>query len=72
MVESTVSQIERRVHRLRDFAERAQFADRTAKLVGALAQLGKQPRILDGDDGLGGEVLDQRDLLVSKWTNFLA
>ena len=31
-------QIERRVHRLRHFAERAQLADRAAKLIGALAQ----------------------------------
>ena len=65
-------EIERRVHRLRDFAERAQFADRAAKLVGALAQFAEQPRILDGDDGLRGEVGDQRDLLVGKRTDFLA
>ena len=32
-------EIERRVHRLRHFAERAQLADRAAKLIGALAQL---------------------------------
>ena len=29
-------------------------------------------RVLDGDDRLGGEVLDQLDLLVGKRTNFLA
>ena len=65
-------QIERRVHRLRDLAERTQFADRAAKLVGALAQFVEQPRILDGDDGLAGEARDQRDLLVGKGTDFLA
>ena len=49
-------EIERRVHRLGHLAERAQLVDRAAKLIGALAQLVQQPRILDGDDGLGGEV----------------
>ena len=29
------------------------------------AQLVEQPRVLDGDDGLGGEVLHQLDLLVA-------
>ena len=65
-------EIERRVHRLGHFAERAQLTDRAAKLIGALAQLVQQARVLDGDDGLGGEVRDQRDLLVGKGTNFLA
>ena len=37
-----------------------------------LAQLVQQPRILDGDDGLGGEVLHQLDLLVGEWPDFLA
>ena len=50
-------EIERRVHRLRHFAERAQFPDRAAKLVGALAQLVQQSRVLDGDDGLAAKVL---------------
>jgi hypothetical protein len=40
---------------LRHFAECPQFADRAAKLIGALAQFAEQPRILDSDDGLGGE-----------------
>ena len=34
--------------------------------VRALAQFAEQPRVLDGDDGLGGEVLHQLDLLVGK------
>ena len=59
-------EIERRVHRLRHFAERAQFADRAAKLIGALAQFVQQPRVLDRDDRLVGEVLDQLDLLVGE------
>ena len=33
---------------------------------GALAQFVQQPRVLDGDDGLGGEVLYQCDLLSVK------
>ena len=36
------------------------------------AQLVEQSRVLDGDDGLGGEVRDQRDLLFGEGTNFLA
>ena len=35
------------------------------------SQFVQQPRILDGDDSLGGEVRDQLDLLLGKWTNFL-
>ena len=36
------------------------------------AQLVEQPRVLDGDDGLGGEVAHQLDLLVGEWTHLLA
>ena len=36
------------------------------------AQLVEQTRILDGDDGLRGEVLDQLDLLVGERADFLA
>jgi hypothetical protein len=32
----------------------------------AIAQLVEQRRILDGDDGLGGEALQHLDLLVAK------
>src|SRR5262249_43098466 len=35
-------------------------------------QFAQQPRVLNGNDGLGGEVLYERDLLVSKRPNFLA
>ena len=41
------------------------------EIVGTLAQLVEQPRVLDGDDGLGGEVLDQLDLLVGEWAHLL-
>ena len=36
-----------------------------------MAQFVEQPRVLDGDDGLRGEVRDQRDLLVGERLNFL-
>ena len=35
------------------------------------AQLVEQARVLDRDDGLGGEVLDQLDLLVGERPDFL-
>ena len=34
------------------------------------AQLVEQAGVLDGDDGLGGEVLDQLDLLVGERAHF--
>src|SRR6516162_11720322 len=40
-------------------------------LLKRLTQLAEQPRVLNGDDGLRCEVRHQRDLLLSKWTNFL-
>ena len=42
------------------------------EIVGALAQLAEQPRILDGDHGLGGEVLQQVDLSIVKWPHLLS
>ena len=36
------------------------------------AQLVEQPRVLDGDDGLGGKVRHQLDLLVGEWLHLLA
>ena len=33
------------------------------------AQFVEQPRVLDGDDGLVGEVLQQLDLLVGEWSD---
>ena len=50
-------EIERRVDRLRDLAQRLQLADRAGQIVGAGAQFVEQADVLDGDDGLGGEVL---------------
>ena len=45
---------------------------RFGQIVGALTQLVEQPRVLDGDDGLGGKVLHQLDLLVGERTHLLA
>ena len=64
-------EIERRVHRLRHFSERAQFLDRAAEFIGALAQFVQQSRILDRDDGLVGKSLEQRDLLVREGSDLL-
>ena len=40
--------------------------ERFAQILSTLSQLAKQPRILDGDHGLTGEILHQRDLLVGE------
>ena len=44
----------------------------SSQIVGALAQLVEQPRVLDRDHGLGGEVLHQLDLLVGERPHLLA
>ena len=51
---------------------RGLLLQRFRKIIGALAQLIEQPRVLDGDDGLGSEVLNQLDLLVGEGTHLLA
>ena len=48
---------------LQHFARRGLLLQRLGEIVGALAQFVEQPRVLDGDDGLRGEVLHQFDLL---------
>ena len=40
-------------------------------LLQRFAQLVEQPRVFDGDDGLGGEVSDQIDLFFAEGPNFL-
>jgi hypothetical protein len=42
------------------------------QIVRPLAQLVEQTRVLDGDDGLGSEVLDKLDLLVGERSDLLA
>ena len=57
---------------LEHLRRRRLLLQRFGEVGGALAQLVQQPRILNGDDGLGGKVRDQLDLLVGEGTNFLA
>ena len=45
---------------------------RFGQVVGTLAQFPKQPRVFYRDDGLLGEILDQRDLLVGERPDLLA
>src|SRR3974390_1080799 len=45
---------------------------RLAQIIGAWAQFVEQPRVLDGDHGLGGEILQQLDLLVGEGAHLLA
>jgi len=42
------------------------LVERLAQVCRSLAELGQQPRIFDGDDGLIGEVLHQLDLFVGE------
>ena len=53
-------------------SERPSAAPAIGEIVGAPTQFIEQPRVLDGDDGLGGEVRDQRYLLFGEWARFLA
>ena len=57
---------------LQHFRGRGLLLQGLAQIIGALAQFLEQPRVLDGDDGLLGEVLDQRDLLVGERPHLLA
>ena len=57
---------------LQHLGRRSLLLQRLAEIVSALAQLVEQPRVLDGDHGLGGEVLDQLDLLVGERADLLA
>src|ERR1700732_725014 len=50
---------------------RLQLAVPAGNLLGTLAQFAQQPRVLDRDNRLRGEVLQQRDLLVRKRPHFL-
>ena len=56
---------------LEHLRRRGLLLQRFAEIVGALAQLVEQPGVLDGDDGLGGEVLHQLDLLVGEGAHLL-
>src|SRR5262245_18352461 len=51
---------------------RGLLLQRFGEIAGTLAQLVEQPGVLDSDHRLGGEVLDQLDLLVGERQNLLA
>ena len=62
-------------HRCKSNAERLMTLSTSAVAVcccSRFAQFVEQPRVLDGDDGLGGEILDQLDLLFGEWPDLLA
>jgi len=65
-------EVERRVDCLADLAQRPQLLHRLPELVRSGAQFGEQANVLDGDDGLAGEVRDQLDLLVGERPHLLA
>ena len=60
-------EIDGRIHRLADLAERAQLADRLGKLAGAALHLLEQTDVLDRDHRLVGKRLNQLDLLGAEW-----
>src|SRR5262249_21507370 len=71
--------VEYRLHVRRRTRNNAQYLrgrclllQRLAQVGGALAQLVEEPRVLDGDDGLRGEILHQRDLSVGERADLLA
>src|SRR5215469_3407877 len=53
-------------------ADNAQHLRCCGLLLQRLPKLIEQPRVLDGDDGLGSEILHQRDLSVGEWPDLLA
>ena len=65
-------QIQRRVHRARHLAEGAQLGDRAFELAGLCLQRIQQPRVLDRDRRLLGEVLDPGDLPLIEGLNLIA
>ena len=65
-------EVERRIDRLGDLAQRPELADRLLQIVGAGAQFVEQADVLDGDHGLVGEVGHQLDLLVGEGADLLA
>src|SRR6516165_205234 len=64
--------LENRLKLTRRRTDDAQHLGRRRLLLKRLPQLIKQPRVLDGDDSLGGEVLDQCNLLIGEWANDVA
>src|SRR5262249_3254874 len=65
-------QLERRAYCPSNLPQCLLLLDGPRKLMRAGPHLLKQPRVFDGDDGLVGEGLKQRDLLVGEWSRFLS
>ena len=57
---------------MQNFRGRRLLLQRFREIVGAVPQFIEQPRVLDGDDGLGGEVRQQCNLLICEGANLLA
>src|SRR5262249_7683907 len=64
--------IEYFLHIERRSADDLQNISSGSLLLEGLAQLVEKAGVLDGDDGLVCKALDERDLLVGKWSNLLA
>jgi len=64
--------IKDRLHVCRRAGNNSQHFGSRRLLLQRLPQLVKQPRILDGDDGVGREVLHQRNLLVRERPDLIA
>jgi hypothetical protein len=66
--------IEHRVEHGREVARRGiddlQYLGRRGLLIERLARLGQEARVVHGDDGLGPEILQQRNLLIRKRPDF--
>src|SRR5262249_42957607 len=63
--------LEHRLQLTRRAANNLEHVRGCGLLLERLAQFVKQPRILNGDDGLGGEVLHQRLLLIVEGRTFV-
>ncbi len=57
---------------LQHLGGRGLLLQRLAEIGRALAKFVEQPRVLDGDDSLVGEIRDQLDLLIGEWLHLRA
>ena len=72
MVVRTVCEVDSRIHRLADLAERLQLTNRLREFAGPRLHLVEQPHVLDRNHRLVGEGGDQLDLLVGERPHRLA
>ncbi len=72
----TCSRLDQRIKHLRQIKRRAanylENFGSGSLLLQRLAQFVEQPRVLDGDNGLGGEILQQFNLFVGEGAHLLA